>query len=106
VQSKSTPEVKRTSSAMLARGGSSCFIGLGAIKRVAAARWEKVRPSIHQRLETILRQKLGPSDFFIQIDEVSYLVTIPGIEPEEAQVCCLRVAYELHTDLLGPCTIG
>ena len=106
MQSKSSPEVKRTSSAMLARGGSSCVIGLGAIKRVAAARWEKMRPSIHQRLETILRQKLGPSDFFIQIDEISYLVTIPAVEPEEAQVCCLRVAYELHTGLLGQCTIG
>lgn len=100
------PELKRTSSAMLARGGSSCVIGLDAIRRVAAGRWEKMRPSIHQRIETILRQKLGPSDFFIQIDEVSYLVTIPSVEAEEVQVCCLRVAYELHTGLLGPCTIA
>ena len=106
MQDNSVPEVKRTSSALLARSGSSCVIGLGAIKRVAGARWEKMRPSIYQRIETILRQKLGPSDFFIQIDEVSYLVTIPAMEPEETQVCCLRVAYELHTGLLGPCTIA
>lgn len=100
------PETKRTSSALLARSGSSCIISLEAVKRVAAARWEKMRPSIYQRIEAILRQKLGPSDFFIQIDETSYLVTIPSVEPEEAQVCCLRVAYELHTGLLGPCTIA
>lgn len=106
MQTRRVQETKRTPSALLARNGSSCVIGLDGIKRVAAARWEKMKPSIYQRIETILRQKLGPSDFFIQIDEISYLVTIPAVEPEEAQVCCLRVAYELHTGLLGPCTIG
>jgi len=106
VLTRRIPETKRTPSAMLARSGSACVIGLDGIRLVAAARWEKMKPSIYQRIETILRQKLGPSDFFIQIDEISYLVTIPAAEPEEAQVCCLRVAYELHTDLLGPCSIA
>ncbi|HWA03341.1 MAG TPA: hypothetical protein VG819_07410 [Rhizomicrobium sp.] len=98
--------MRRTSSAMLARGGSSCVIGLDVVKRVAGARWEKMREAVHQRMEMLLRQKLGPSDFFIRVDDVSYLVTIPSTDAEEVQVCCLRVAFELHTGLLGPCTIG
>jgi hypothetical protein len=106
VQTKSVPELKRTSSAALARNGSSCVLSLGAIKRASAARWEKTKRSIHERVETLLRQKLGPSDFFIQIDETSYLISIPAVDGEEAQVCCLRIAYELHTGLLGPCTIA
>jgi hypothetical protein len=103
---KPIQELKRSSSAMLARGGSSCVIGLDDVKRIAGARWQKMRPSVHQRMEQLLRQKLGPSDFFIQIDEVSYLVTVASTDADDVQVCCLRVAYELHTGLLGPCTIG
>lgn len=106
VQDKSGAELKLTASAMLARGGPSCVIGLEEIRRVAGSRWDKMRESIYSRIEAILRQKLGPSDFFIRIDDVSYLVTIPAVEPEEAQICCLRVAHELHTGLLGPCSIS
>jgi hypothetical protein len=106
VRETSGAELKITASAMLARGGPSCVIGLEEIRRVAGPRWDKMRESIYSRIEAILRQKLGPSDFFIQIDDVSYLVTIPAVEPEEAQICCLRVAHELHTGLLGPCSIG
>jgi hypothetical protein len=99
------PELKQTTSAMLARAGAATLIGLDLIRQRAGARWPKMRETIYQRMETILRQKLGAQDFFIRIEEVSYLVTIPATEPEDAQVCCLRVAYELHTSLLGPCTI-
>ena len=106
MRNKNEAEEKVTASAMLARGGPSCVIGLDTIRRVADGRWDKMRESIYSRIEAILRQKLGPSDFFIRIDEVSYLVTIPAVEPEEAQICCLRVAYELHTGLLGPCSIS
>lgn len=106
MQVKNVPEIKRTSSALLARNGPSCVISLAAIKRISAARWEKAKTSIYERIEALLRQKLGPSDFFVQIDDISYLVSIPAVEPEEAQVCCLRIAHELHTGLLGPCTIA
>jgi hypothetical protein len=100
------PETKQTTSAMLARAGAATVIRLDLIRQRAAARWPKTREAIYQRLEAILRQKLSPQDFFIRIEETSYLITIPGTDPEDAQVCCLRVAYELHTSLLGPCTIA
>jgi len=104
----STAHVERihTRSAKLARGGGAAIIiGLNVIKSEAGDRWEKMRDTIYARLEILFRQKLGPSDFFIPIDEVSYLVAMPEASFEDAKVCGLRVAYELHTSLLGRCTI-
>ena len=31
---------------------------------------------------------------------------MPAAEPEEAQICCLRIAHELHASLIGACTIA
>ncbi|MGA7712358.1 MAG: hypothetical protein WCA81_10685 [Rhizomicrobium sp.] len=86
-------------------GGSAAVIGLDVIRHETGSRWEKMREAIFSRLEVALRQRLGPSDFFIPIDDVSLLVVMPTVTPEEAQMCCLRIAYELHISLLGPCTI-
>ena len=95
-----------TRSARLARGsGSTNVIGLTAIRREAGNRWDKIRPGVIARLETLLRQRLGPADFFVPIDEASYLVVMPGSTSEDGRICCLRIAYELFTSMLGPCTI-
>lgn len=100
-----TPQI-RTAAAKLARhSGSSAAISLKAIKREAGPHWEKMREAIHLRLESLLRQALGPSDFFLGIDEETYLVAMPSLELDEALICCLRVAYLLHTSLLGPCAL-
>jgi len=96
-----------TPSARLAKGsGSTNIIGLSAIRRKAGSRWDKIRPGVVTRLETLLRQRLGSSDFFVPIDEIDYLVVMPGSTPDDGQICCLRIAYELFTSLLGPCTIN
>jgi len=106
LNSAATQERWHTRSARLARGsGSTNVIGLGAIRREAGNRWDKIRPGVIARLETLLRQRLGPADFFVPIDEADYLVVMPGSTPEDGQICCLRIAYELFTSLLGPCTI-
>lgn len=100
------PELKVAASAALLQRGCVNVIGLEEIKFEAGSRWDKMRPSICAHLETLLRQKLGPTDFFIQLDDTSFLVSMPIATQEESQVFCLRVAYELHTNLLGHCDIG
>lgn len=93
-----------TPSARLAQGcGSTNIICLNEIRREAGSRWEKMRGSICARLEGLFRQHLGPSDFFVPVDQSSYLVVMPSSTPEEGQVCCLRISYELHNSLLGSC---
>ncbi len=76
-------------------------IGLEPLRDEAGARWEKIRASVHTKLEAILRQKLGPSDFFAPLNDVSYLVTMPSASRDDAQVSCLRVTHDLYTNYLG-----
>jgi len=97
---------RQTPSAKLAQGGGpTVLISLDAIRKEAGPRWEKLRDTIYARLEALLRSRLSTTDFFLPIDDVSYLVSLPKSSAEDAQVCCLRIAYELHSSLLGPCSI-
>lgn len=100
------PELKAAASpALLARGCVNA-IGLDGIKAEAGARWEKTRENVTARLEAILRQKLGPNDFFAPLSETAYLVTMPSADAEDAQITCLRVAHELYTESLGQFDLG
>lgn len=62
-----------------------------------------MRETICARLEGLFRERLGPSDFFVPVDQTSYLVVTPSSTPEEGLICCLRISYDLHTSLLGSC---
>lgn len=96
----------QTPTARLAQGsGSTNIIGLNAIRREAGSRWEKMHEAICTRLESLFRQHLGPSDFFVPVDQASYLVVMPSSTPEEGQICCLRISYDLHVSLLGACGV-
>jgi len=92
-------------SALLERGCVN-IIGFEMIKRAAAARWQRLRPSVCAHLENLLRRTLGPSDFFAEISDTAFLVSMPAAAPEESQLCCLRVAQELHSQQLGRRDLG
>jgi hypothetical protein len=99
------PGIKAASSPALMDRGCVHVIGLEPLRDRAGPRWEKMRVSVCARLEMILRQRLGPSDFFLPLDDVAYLVTMPGTEPEDAQITCLRVTYDLYVSYLGECSL-
>src|ERR1700733_2853782 len=99
------PELKIAASAALLQRGCVNVIGLEEIRRKIGGLWDKKFQSIYVRLETLLRQKLGPADFYVQLDETSFLVSMPSTTEEESQVFCIRVAHELHTSLLGRCEV-
>jgi hypothetical protein len=95
------PMLKVVASPALMERGSVQTIGLEEIQAEIGPRWDKLKDSIWAHLETLLRQKLGPADFYVQLDETSFLVSMPAAILEEAQIYCLRIANELHTSLLG-----
>src|SRR5450432_3168916 len=99
------PGIKAASSPALLERGCVHVIGLEPLRDRAGPRWEKMRGSVYARLETILRQRLGPSDFFLPLDDVAYLVTMPGTEAEDAQITCLRITYDLYASYLGECSL-
>jgi hypothetical protein len=94
-------EIKALASPALLERGCVNVIGLEAIKENAGARWPRICSTVYGRLEALLRQRLGPSDFFARIDDATYLVTMPSSEPEDVNIVCMRVAYELCSNLLG-----
>lgn len=93
------------SPALLARGVVN-VIGLEPLRDKAGPRWPRIRDGIHARLDAILRQKLGPSDFFAPLDDTSFLVTMPAADHDDAQVVCLRIGHELYSEYLGDCDFG
>lgn len=90
----------------LLRSGVVNVIGLDTVKERAGERWDKLHGSIYSRLEAILRRKLRGEDFFARLSPVGYLIAMPGVEREEAQVCCLSITLELHRGLFGSCDLG
>lgn len=99
-------DVRALASPAFLNRGCVNVIGLDAIKDQAGSRWPRVQSNVYDRLETLLRQRLGPTDFFARIDETAYLVTMPSTEPEDVDAVCLRIAYDLCSNLLGQCDIG
>ncbi|HEY4941696.1 MAG TPA: hypothetical protein VII56_09710 [Rhizomicrobium sp.] len=100
------PELKVIVSPALLERGCVSIIRLDEIKSEAGARWEKLRGSVSAHLESLLRQKLSSSDFFVQLDDTSFLVSMPEAVAEASQIFCLRIAHELHTSMLGHCQLG
>ena len=100
------PEIRTAAAPAFLQRGCVNVIGLDAIRKEAGLRWERMRETIYARAESILRQTLGPADFFLRLNDTAYIITMPASEADEARLCCLRVAHELHTSLLGPCELG
>lgn len=92
------------SPALLAKGCVN-VVGFGALKEYAKDRWPRICEGIYARLETLLRNKLGPNDLFVRIGEIAYLVTMPTTDPEDVNAICLRVAFDLHASYLGQCSL-
>lgn len=100
------PDIKAAASPALLERGCVNVIGLEALREKAGTRWPKIRDGIYARLETILRQRLGPADFFVPLDDIAYLVTMPAADADDAKVACLRVAFDLYTEYMGKCDLG
>jgi hypothetical protein len=100
------PDLKAAASPALLARGCVHVIGLEALRHKAGSLWEKIRAGIHSRLEAILRQRLGPSDFFVPIEDIFYLVTMPSANAEDARIACLGAAFELYTGYFGQCDLA
>jgi hypothetical protein len=99
-------DLQVVASPALIERGCVQVIGLSGLRLEIGGRWDKLKESIWAHLETLLRQKLGPTDFYMQLDETSFLVSMPSASVEESQIFCLRIAHELHDSLLGRCEAG
>ena len=97
------PILQIAASPALIERGCVQVIGLEEIRDEIGERWEKHKETVWAHLQGLLSQKLGPTDFYVQIDDTSFLVSMPTAQEQEAQIFCLRVAHDLHGSLLGHC---
>jgi hypothetical protein len=74
---------------------------LEPIKQKVGERWPHLSVLVHSLFENALKRAQGPLDHFVQVDELSYVVTFHDRSPEEAAVACAAVAHEVCERLFG-----
>lgn len=95
-----------TSSAKLVKDhGSANVLSLEGLRRAAGDQWPKLREKVDERLDELLRQQLGPSDFFLSLDDMNRLIITPSLPRQDGLISCLRIAYDLNTGFLGRCSV-
>ncbi|MEJ1970341.1 MAG: hypothetical protein WDN03_17195 [Rhizomicrobium sp.] len=99
-------DIKVVAAPALVQRGSVNVIDLEVVRERTGTRWGRLRNAIYTRLEALLGHSLGPTDFYVRLDETAYVVVMPSCDSADAQLCCLKVAHDLHRNLLGNCAIG
>jgi hypothetical protein len=74
---------------------------LAPIKEKLGAKWPKLSEPVHKLFEKAIRDAQGPRDHFIQLDELSYVVTFNGLAFEEAALACAAIARQVCERLFG-----
>lgn len=77
------------------------ILHLDPIKAKLGDKWAKLSGLVHKLFEKALRNVQGPSDHFLLIDEMSYVVTFNTLSLEAASLACASIAREVCELLFG-----
>jgi len=77
------------------------ILHLDPIKAKLGDKWGKLSGLVHKLFEKALRNVQGPSDHFLLIDEMSYVVTFNTLSLEAASLACASIAKEVCELLFG-----
>ena len=81
-------------------------LNLEPIKLRLGEKWPKLSNLVHKLFEAALRDAQSGRDHFVQVDELSYVVTFHGLSFEEANVACTSVAQKVCEKLFGGTDAG
>lgn len=91
------------------RAGKVQVLGMAPLKERLGPKWNRLSDLVHKLFETAIRRVQGPSDHFIAVDELSYLVTFRDLSFEETNLACTAIAREacqmLFGDQIGEVTV-
>ena len=93
--------LERLRDAELLAAGAVNLIGLEAIRAKLAERWEPKRSRVWEHVEREIERTIGPAGVFVRLDDVSYLVALPGVAGFAAQATCLTVLQDVLRFFLG-----
>jgi hypothetical protein len=102
---KVTADLRAIVSPALLATGCVNVVGLDGLKNCVGSQWPQLRDSVYTRLEALFRAKLGPTDFFVRLDDSAYLLAMPSSDPEDVDVVSLRISYDLYISCLGQCDL-
>lgn len=76
-------------------------LGLAPLSRRLGDKWARLSSLVHQLFETALEHEQGPSDHFVSLDELSYVVTFHDLSTAEANLACTAIAKTVCQKLFG-----
>jgi hypothetical protein len=81
--------------------GKLHLLDLNEIKNRVGERWERTAVTAERFFEAAIRRHLGPGDSFIRQGELSYILLLRDLTPEEAKVKCCTICEGLGERLFG-----
>lgn len=93
--------LERLADSDVLKAGGVNLIGLDAIRDNLGDRWAAKRERVWEHVERDLEKRLGPFDMAVRLDDVTWLVAMPGTSRFAAQVSCLHILQDILKFFLG-----
>jgi hypothetical protein len=93
--------LERLADSEVLKAGGVNLIGLDAIRDHLGDRWAGKRERVWEHVQRDLEKRLGPFDMAIRLDDVTWLVAMPGASRFAAQVTCLHGLQGILKFFLG-----
>jgi GGDEF domain-containing protein len=77
------------------------LINLEELKREFGPRWSEVAPRVAVTISSTLKNRLGPRDAFIRLDEAHFVLLFGTHDGERAAAICSLIAAEIKQKLFG-----
>jgi hypothetical protein len=81
--------------------GKLHLLDLSGIKSRMGERWERTSDLVERFFDGAIRRNLGPGDTFIRQSELSYILLLRDLSPDEAKIKCCTICEELSERLFG-----
>jgi hypothetical protein len=95
-----TGQIQKAASALIAEEGVVVF-RLARLRDALGARWEHKKYQIWEFVDRFAKRILSPTDVFMRINEVEYLLSCPGRGEGAAQAVAFRVSEQTLSFFLG-----
>lgn len=93
-------QIQKAASALVADEGVVVF-RLARLRDALGGRWGHKRQQVWEFVDRFAKRILAPSDIFMRINEVEYLLSCPGRGGNAAQAVAFRISEQTHSFFLG-----
>jgi hypothetical protein len=77
------------------------ILSLRAIREALTKRWSERRTLVWEMAEAQIRRRIGPGDLTARLNDDSFLIVTPELDPASAQVLVMRILRDITAHFLG-----